>query len=166
MKILLEAGPGGHLVEMSRIWPALTEHDLILVTNPVAVETTAALRERFPFRTVLIPHRFADFKGNVFADYAMSFLVDILGNSLFLARLFHRERPGAVITTGAATTIVSSLMARISGARFIFIESPARIWSPSLNGRMAYWMADLFLVQWESLLPRYGKKAQYWGGLV
>lgn len=60
-----------------------------------------------------------------------------------------------VITTGAAVAIPICLYAKILGKKVVYIESMARINSPSKTGKLLYKYADLFVVQWEELLKFY-----------
>ena len=75
-----------------------------------------------------------------------------------------RQRPDIVITTGAGIVVFFCVFSKLFGAKLIFIESMARIESPTLTARMLYPFADLFLVQWPGLL-KYFPKAKYMGRL-
>ena len=75
-----------------------------------------------------------------------------------------RQRPDVVITTGAGIVVFFCVFAKLFGAKLIFIESMARIKSPTLTARMLYPFADLFLVQWPGLL-KFFPKAKYLGRL-
>lgn len=75
-----------------------------------------------------------------------------------------RQRPDVVITTGAGIVVFFCIFAKVFGAKLIFIESMARVESPTLTARMLYPFADLFLVQWPGLLE-YFPKAKYAGRL-
>lgn len=86
---------------------------------------------------------------------------------LFLTlNYFLREKPDVIITTGAGVVVPFCWIGKLLGAKFVFIESFTRIKEPSKGGRLAYPIADLFLVQWKELLEKYGKKAQYRGQVV
>ena len=78
--------------------------------------------------------------------------------------LIIRQRPDIVITTGAGIVVFFCVFSKLFGAKLIFIESMARIESPTLTARMLYPFADLFLVQWPGLL-KYFPKAKYMGRL-
>jgi UDP-N-acetylglucosamine:LPS N-acetylglucosamine transferase len=77
-----------------------------------------------------------------------------------------RERPSVVITTGAGVVVPLCIIAKLLGAKIIYIESFARITSKSLSGILLYPVADLFFVQWRQLLEKYGNKARYGGTVV
>ena len=69
-----------------------------------------------------------------------------------------------VITTGAAVAIPICIYAKIFGKKVIYIESMARMTSPSNTGRLMYKIADLFIVQWKELL-NFFPKAVYGGSI-
>ena len=58
-----------------------------------------------------------------------------------------RERPRIVISTGADVAVAVCILARLLGARLVFIETAGEI-APTLAGRLVYPFADLFVVQW------------------
>jgi UDP-N-acetylglucosamine:LPS N-acetylglucosamine transferase len=81
-------------------------------------------------------------------------------------QVLRNERPDALVSTGSEIAIPFFVLARIQGIRTVFVESCCRIHSPSRTGKAVYPLADVFLVQWPQLLPRYGRKARYQGGLL
>ena len=82
-------------------------------------------------------------------------------NSFIIA---YKTKPDIVITTGAGIVVFFCLFSKLFGSKIIFIESMARIKSPTLTARMIYPFADLFIVQWEGL-TNFFPKAQYVGRL-
>ncbi len=67
-----------------------------------------------------------------------------------------RKRPDVIITTGAGVTVPTVLFAKkLLKTKIIFINSAADVTHPS---RTPVWIekyADLFLVQWDDMLPRF-----------
>ena len=53
---------------------------------------------------------------------------------------------------------------KLFGSKVVFIESFAKRYDANLSGKMVYPIADVFMVQWESMLEVY-PKAIYKGGL-
>jgi UDP-N-acetylglucosamine--N-acetylmuramyl-(pentapeptide) pyrophosphoryl-undecaprenol N-acetylglucosamine transferase len=70
-------------------------------------------------------------------------------------RLALRERPRLVVTSGAGLTLPFCVTARALGARMIFLETMARVISPSKSGRVLSRLADAVLVQWPEMLSVY-----------
>lgn len=78
--------------------------------------------------------------------------------------VFLKENPDLVISTGAGVTIPTCYLAKLFGKKVIYIESFSRVTEPSIAGRIAYTISDLFIVQWKTLLNFY-KKAVYGGSI-
>lgn len=85
------------------------------------------------------------------------FLVHFAWVCLCALRIVLRERPDAVIATGALLSFPFCLCAKLCGKKVIYIESAARVREASLTGKLVSRFADLFFVQWESLLRCYPK---------
>jgi UDP-N-acetylglucosamine:LPS N-acetylglucosamine transferase len=82
-------------------------------------------------------------------------------------KILIKEKPDVIISTGGGEIAVPfCYIGKVFGAKVIFIESLSRITAASAGGRFVYPIADLFLVQWESLLKKYGAKAKYWGKVI
>ena len=79
-------------------------------------------------------------------------------------KIINKERPNVVITTGALIAFPFCVFVKLRGGKVIYIESFARVYNSSLTGKIIYKFADLFLVQWESMLEVY-PKAKYVGGI-
>ncbi len=76
-----------------------------------------------------------------------------LGNVLAAARLVARRRPRTVITSGAGVVAPFCLIARLAGARLIYIETMARVSGPSMTARLLSRIAARVVVQWPELAP-------------
>ena len=81
--------------------------------------------------------------------------------------IFLKERPDILFSTGSEIAIPPFYFGKfLFGTKLIYLESCAQIFRPSMTGKWVYPITDLFLVQWEPLLKKYGPKAKYVGGLV
>ena len=78
--------------------------------------------------------------------------------------ILRKEKPKVLITTGALAVFPFCVIQKLRRGKVIYIESFARVHNKSLTGRLVYPMADLFLVQWESMTQLY-PKAKYVGGI-
>ena len=56
-------------------------------------------------------------------------------------------------------------LAKILGAKIVWIDSITNVEKISLSGRMVRYIADLFLVQWPELLSKY-RKVEFAGTLI
>ncbi len=74
-----------------------------------------------------------------------------------------RERPDVVVSTGAAPGYLAIRLARMLGARTVWIDSVANVDALSMSGRLASEMADLCLTQWPQLA---GGRVKYLGAVL
>jgi UDP-N-acetylglucosamine:LPS N-acetylglucosamine transferase len=65
--------------------------------------------------------------------------------------IFLRERPDVLVTTGSGPGMVALRLAKLIGARTMWIDSIANAGEVSLSGRRAGKHADVWLTQWEHL---------------
>lgn len=149
MKICLAATSGGHLVEASQLVDILKHQDIFFFTNkaPHIKKTIQGKKTYFTINPQRNPFK----------------MLKVIFDSI---KVFNKEKPAVVISTGANVTVPMALLAKLKCKKLIFIECSAQVTSPSLTGKILYPFADLFIVQWKPLLKRYGKKAIYGGLLV
>src|SRR5437764_1436297 len=87
---------------------------------------------------------------------------NLLRNLVVAFRVLLRDRPRAVVTTGAGVAVPFCYLARLRGARVVYIESFSRVSEPSLTGRLVYPIAHEFFVQWPALKEHF-PRARYEG---
>ena len=97
-----------------------------------------------------------------FADKPSSFISGLIE----ILRVLITEKPDVVVSTGAEIAAPTFFIAKLLGMKTIYIESCARISSPSGTGKLVYPFSDFFFVQWKDLLKSYGKRARFEGGLL
>lgn len=143
--VVIGAG-GGHLTE------ALLAIDGVRMQRVIATFCLAHTRESLRGERVwclIDPH------GSLW-KYAINFM-----QSLWMIL---RVRPHAIVSTGGGMSIAASLLGKLFGAKLIYVESGARVSTPSKTGKLMYKYADLFIVQWKPLL-KFFPNAQY-GGML
>jgi UDP-N-acetylglucosamine:LPS N-acetylglucosamine transferase len=77
-----------------------------------------------------------------------------------------KERPNVIISTGVLSAIPMLFLGHLFRKKVIYIESFAKISSPTMTGKLVYkkkW-ANQFYVQWEPMLEFY-PNAIYLGGI-
>jgi len=92
-------------------------------------------------------------------------LVGFIINGLRSLLIFIRQRPKIVLSTGSGIALSTCMLGKIFGSKIIYIESGARVVGPSKTGKFMYKYADVFYVQWKSMLKVY-PNAIYVGGLI
>ncbi|WP_205853732.1 glucuronosyltransferase [Phenylobacterium deserti] len=129
-RVLAVASAGGHWTQMMRLTPALQGCDVVFVST--------LPQERLPpgVRLHVVPD------ANRNAWFGMVRLI------LSMGWVVLRERPDVVISTGAAPGYVAIRLARLFGARTVWLDSLANVDQLSMSGRLARAHADLWLTQW------------------
>lgn len=158
MKICLECAEGGHLEEILSLSDSYKNFDYFFIT-------TKAPTTEFLVRKNQVYYLRDQFNNSgQFAIYLREFvLLFFLIPKIFW--ILVKEKPKVIISTGGGCTIPLCYMGKCIGIKIIYIESLARINSPSGTGRFVYPIADLFLVQWSSMLKIF-KNAKYWGNTL
>lgn len=158
MKICLECAEGGHLDEMLDLLGAFEKHSVFFVTTKAL--TTIGISKQF----VVYYTRHQYQTKTIGAIYLREFLLflKICVHSFLIIMI---ERPNLIVSTGGGSTIPLCYIGKLLFCKVIYIESLARVNTPSITGRLIHPIANLFLVQWPTLL-RFYKRAQYWGDLL
>ena len=84
-------------------------------------------------------------------------IANLILNFILALCVFLLERPTHIISTGAGVAVPFFVIAGIFGIRSCYIESFARIDSPSVTGKICYRLADRFIYQWDDLERFYPK---------
>ena len=145
-RLCLVSSSGGHWDQLQKLQPLIDKYDGFYVTE----------KTQFPEK----------------ADYFMlqtdlkdKFMIPkMIVNSFRAVKIWIREKPDFVITTGTMVAYPFYWLAYLNHRKFVFIETFGRSDMPTTAGRMMEKHSDLFIVQWESLLKHY-KKAVYGGCL-
>jgi radical SAM superfamily enzyme YgiQ (UPF0313 family) len=146
LPICLTCSHGGHLTEMLLLAEAFAGHDTFYFTYDA--DTTRRLPNAH-----LVPNMARN-------------PVEFLKNLGRVWRLFREKRPGLVVSTGAEIAIPVVLVAKLMRIPTVYVECGAQATHPSVTGRLMYWLADQFLVQWPELLRVYGPRASFRGSLI
>ena len=162
---LVVLGSGGHTAEMLRL---ITEFDfgrygpLTLVT--AATDTTSrAKAERELPQAALATARWAEIPRAREVGQSFGSSVPSTLHALWACvHLIWTASPDLVLVNGPGTCVPVAVLARLAGARVIFVESWCRVESLSLTGRIMYWVAHRFVVHWPELVRRY-PRAEYLG---
>jgi len=64
-------------------------------------------------------------------------------------------RPHVVISTGSGLTIPPFFLARFLRMKTVYIESPSRVYEPSIAGKLLIGRVDMWLSSWPDLAERY-----------
>ena len=149
-KVCFAASSGGHFEQISMLKPLMDEYDSIVITE--ATEYKASINGKKMYYLHQVNRK------------EWTLLVWMLVNALKSFVLFVKEKPDVVITTGVLAMIPLCLITKAFGKKLVYIESFAKISSPTETGRFLYRFADRFYVQWQSMKKFY-PNAIYLGGI-
>jgi len=134
-KILAIASPGGHWIQLNKICnPLEAQFDIVYVT-PSAQYSSAKTHRKIINIT----------------DASATSKHKLIPLALQLLWIFIKERPTAIISTGAAPGAIAFLMAKFLPIKTIWVDSIANVSVLSRSARMVKNHADLMLTQWQSL---------------
>lgn len=146
MKIALVCSNGGHLVELQQLRKAYEKYDHFYIT--LEGKDTKNMKNTYLLKKDWGPMFFQQV---YFAFESLKILM--------------KERPDVIISTGGGMAAPFCYVGKMIGARVVFIESLARMSSRSKGGKAIYPVADIFLVQWEKIKDKFGKKAKFRGAV-
>lgn len=156
MKICILCSPGGHMTEALSVLEAFEGHRVFLITNKLL--TTEGLTHKDIKRIYYLK------------SFGVSFFKTFLAclyNAIFCIKIFIKEKPSIIFSTGSDITVPAFYFGKfLFRCKLIFLETITRVHAPTYNARAVYWISDLFLVQWESLLSKFGNKAKYAGRIL
>lgn len=150
VKICFAASSGGHFEQISMLKPLMENYDCFVVTEETEYKAVVSGQKMYYLHQV-----------NRKEGAAVVWLVLNLFKSL---KIFIKERPDIIITTGVLAVIPLCIISKILGKKLVYIESFAKITSPTKTGKFMYRYADRFYVQWESM-KKYYPNAIYLGGI-
>lgn len=139
MKILAVASDGGHWIELIRITKALEQDFKLCYAGTNRNQALSVSGNRF--------YRITDFSRTDCYKFVPVFFQAL--------RIILKERPDAVITTGAAPGVVAVLVAALFRRKTVWIDSIANVNHLSLSGRIASRFVSRTYTQWEE--PATGK---------
>lgn len=150
-KICFVASTGGHFEQLMMLKPLMEEYDSFIVTE----KTVYSINKNNSFKTYYLKQvnrKEFTFPINMIINFFKSFYI------------FIKEKPDYIITTGVLAIIPLALIAKLFRKKLIYIESFAKISSPTMTGKFLYKYADRFYVQWKQMLEFY-PNAIYKGGI-
>jgi UDP-N-acetylglucosamine:LPS N-acetylglucosamine transferase len=146
-KICFVSSSGGHWEQLQKLKPLADKYEGFFVTEKTQFD--APLASYFMKQTDL-------------KDKLMPF--KMLVNFLRALKIWIKEKPDMVITTGTMVAYPFYLLSVLCRKKFVFIETFGRANMPTVAGKLMEKHSDLFIVQWESQKKFY-KKAIYGGCL-
>ena len=151
-KVLFISSAGGHLSEMLELKELFKKYDYHIITEKT--KSTDYLKKEYPQKVNYLIYGTK--------DHMLTYPFKLIANCFKSLYYYFKLRPKVIITTGVHTAGPMCCIGKIFGSKIIYIESFANIHTKTITGRIIYHFADLFIVQWESMLKLY-PKAVYGG---
>lgn len=147
-KVMFISSTGGHLDELLQLKKMFDNYDYYIVTEKT--KSNLSLKEKYKNRVSFL----------VYGSYTtklhkLIYPFKLLFNTFKSFFIYLKVRPEYIISTGAHTAGPMCLIGHLLGSKIIFIETFANSNSKSKTGTLVYKFADLFIVQWESMLELY-----------
>lgn len=150
LKICFAASSGGHYEQLLMLKPLMNKYESFIITEKTEYKSRLEGKKTYYVMQVNRKEKFCYLK--------------LIAISLKSIAVYLKERPDIIICTGVLAMIPICLISKLFGKKLIYIESFAKINSPTQSGKLLYKFADQFYVQWESMKEIY-PKAIYLGGI-
>jgi beta-1,4-N-acetylglucosaminyltransferase len=133
--LLLVCSSGGHLLQLFSLAGAWEDRARLWITFDKSDARVLLADER-------VEHAFGPTNRNI---------GNLLRNLRLAVRVLRRERPAAILTTGAGVAVPFAWIGRLLGVTVFYVESVTRIEELSLSGRLIRPVAEQVFVQWPEL---------------
>ncbi|MCH2095437.1 MAG: UDP-N-acetylglucosamine transferase subunit ALG14 [Rhodobacteraceae bacterium] len=145
--ILAVSSGGGHWVQMRRLAPAFDGAEVHYATTDASAGD------------VIDPTRL-----HIYPDANKDTPLRLAACTLRIAWIVFTLRPQVVVSTGAAGGFLAIRLARLIGARTMFIDSIANARKLSISAQLSLGVADRVLSQWPSVAEL--TDAEYRGAVI
>ena len=146
-KVLFISSTGGHLSEMMQLKPMFKKYNYHIITE--YTDSTKNLCKTYEGKV--------DYLVYGTKDHLFSYIFKFSFNILKSFYLYFKIRPKYIVSTGTHTAVPMCYIGKLFGSKIIFIETFANSKTKTLSGKLVYPIANLFIVQWESMLKLYPK---------
>ena len=136
-KLLAISSPGGHSIQLTRLCERLEDRYQLVYAMPSTRFNNASTHQGHKLYSIT----------DVSADDKWR----LIPCALQVLWILLKERPAAIISTGAAPGAVAISLGKLLRIRTIWVDSIANVRQISRAGRLIQRQADVFLTQWEHL---------------
>jgi beta-1,4-N-acetylglucosaminyltransferase len=144
--ICLVTPSGGHLTEIRMLGEIYRSRPHYYIMNTPIVEP-----EDMNGRTILVSFSIRDIK--FFINMWEAF------------KILRRIKPKVILTTGGGFSVAFAAVGKILKVPTVYIETAAKVHTPTVTGRIMYHLADRFFYQWRQVEPHF-PRGEYVGLLL
>ena len=141
VKICFAASSGGHYEQLMMLKPLMEKYDSFVITEKTDYSAEAKGEKTYYMKQVNRREK--------------DFIWRMIQNAWKSIGIYRKEKPDVVICTGVLAMIPICLISKFMGKKLIYIESFAKVTSPTETGKLLYKFADQFYVQWKPMLKFY-----------
>jgi UDP-N-acetylglucosamine:LPS N-acetylglucosamine transferase len=141
MKICFAASSGGHYEQLMMLKPLMDKYDSFVLTERTQYKADVKGEKTYYLKQVNRKEKL--------------FLFRMIANCFSSLNIYIKEKPDVIICTGVLAMIPMCLLMKVFKKKMIYIESFAKVTSPTQTGKLLYKYADQFYVQWESMKEFY-----------
>ena len=150
IKICFAASTGGHFEQLMMLKPLMDKYDSFIITEKAQYKSNTK-----GIRTYYL---------NQVNRKELTCCPRMIANVFKTFRIYSKEQPDLIICTGVLAMLPMCLWMKLKKKKVIYIESFAKVTSPTLSGKLMYKYADQFYVQWPQMKEIY-PNAIYLGGI-
>lgn len=150
IKLCFAASSGGHYEQLMMLKPLMDRYDSFVITEKTLYKTDVTDEKTYYLKQV--------------NREEILFPLRMIVNIFISLHIYFKEKPDVIICTGVLAMIPMCLLMKFCKKKLIYIESFAKVTSPTKTGKFLYKYADQFYVQWESMKQFY-PNAIYLGGI-
>lgn len=144
-KVMFISSTGGHLTELLELEKIFGKYDYHIITEKT--KSNINLINKYPKRISFLTYGTK--------DHIIIYPFKLIFNCFKSLYYYFKIKPDFIVTTGAHTAGPMCVIGKIFGSKIVYIETFANINSKTITGKLIYKFADLFIVQWESMLKLY-----------
>lgn len=149
-KICFAASTGGHFEQLMMLKELMQKYDSFVITEKTKYEVDIKGVKTYYLKQVNREEN--------------GCFTRLIVNTFRSLKIYWVEKPDVIICTGVLAMIPICLICKLFGKKLIYIESFAKVTSPTKSGRLLYKFADRFYVQWPQMKEIY-PDAIYLGGI-
>lgn len=150
IKICFAASTGGHFEQLMMLKPLMDKYDSFILTEKTRYESNAKGIKTYYLKQV--------------NRRELTCIPRMISNVFHSLKIYSTEKPDLIICTGVLAMLPMCLWMKLKKKKIIYIESFAKVTSPTMSGKLMYKYADQFYVQWPQMKEVY-PNAIYLGGI-
>ena len=143
LKVCFAASSGDHYEQLMMLKPLMDKYNSFVLTEKTLYKAETKDERTYYLKQVNRKEK--------------AFPVIMIVNLFASLRIYLKEKPDVIICTGVLAMIPMCLLMKLFKKKLIYIESFAKVTSPTETGKFLYKYADQFYVQWQSMKEFYPK---------